>query len=126
MRFSATILNAGTVYNPSEPQLPKTFNRVLKPTMALLSRDVVGYVDPNEVVDGVKSRTITGYLTTIVAALLVYDAGKQASLASLSMADASLDSMHIRPGGGYQSRQRMQHLMSFLGQIFLGPFVATR
>ena len=44
--------------------------------MILASRDVVQYIDPSEVADGVKAITISGYLLAVVAAVLVYDAGR--------------------------------------------------
>ena len=44
--------------------------------MALLLRDVTVYFDPGEVVDEVKGNTISNYLGTVVATLIVYDAGE--------------------------------------------------
>ena len=63
--------------------------------MALLSRNVAGYVDPNEVAGWVNSNVIFGYLTTVVVAVLVYDAGKWSSPIPLPMADIALESMHV-------------------------------
>ena len=51
--------------------------------MDLSSRDIADYIDPSEVADAVKSYTIGGYLCTVVAAVLVYDAGERIFAMSL-------------------------------------------
>ena len=63
--------------------------------MALLSRDIAGYVDPGDVADWVKSMAIGGYLCTIVAAVLVYDAGEKCFAGHFGVPDAAFDSLHV-------------------------------
>ena len=72
--------------------------------MALLTRDVAGFVDPSKVADWVRSCTVGGYLAAVVTAVLVFDAGKQSSLTPtpLPTTDITFNSMHIRPGGEQQ------------------------
>ena len=44
--------------------------------MSLIARDVVGFLDPNEVPSLIKEQTISGYLAVVVTAALLYDSGK--------------------------------------------------
>ena len=49
--------------------------------MALQSRDVAYYAEQSKIVGMVEGFTINRYFATVVAAVLVYDAGKQSSAA---------------------------------------------
>ena len=94
--------------------------------MALFARDIVGYIDPSAVPDGVRDNTAGGYAAAVVAAALIYDSGEFLPEGSFPNSDrnrsvCTFDKEVSKITSGCYAMIRIDSLP---GQLLLGKLVA--